>query len=248
MPAPRIIIIAGPNGAGKTTFAREFLPVEADCGVFINADLIAAGLSPFAPERAAIQAGRLMLATMAQHVRRGESFAFETTLAGRGYAQQIPVWRQSGYVVKLFFLSLPSAEMAIERVAQRVRAGGHDIPSSTIRRRWRAGRRLLEATYKELVDHWVLYDNAGEAPLLLDWGPSHARHEVREPEAARTEFPPTADADLRGSLAAIRRAAQRAREAARRSETELIVLRDGRIMRIRPQPAAVSDERVRPDG
>lgn len=144
MPAPRIIIIAGPNGAGKTTFAREFLPVEAGCGAFINADLIAAGLSPFAPERAAIQAGRLMLATMAQHVRRGESFAFETTLAGLGYARQIPVWRQSGYVVKLFFLSLPSAEMAIERVAQRVRSGGHDIPSSTIRRRWHAGRRLLE--------------------------------------------------------------------------------------------------------
>jgi predicted ABC-type ATPase len=125
----KIIIIAGPNGAGKTTFAREFLPQEAGCPVFVNADLIAAGLSPFAPERAAIQAGRLMLEAIAQHVAQRESFAFETTLSGRGYARQIPQWQQLGYHVKLFFLSLPSADMAVQRVAERVRQGGHDIPA-----------------------------------------------------------------------------------------------------------------------
>ena len=112
MERPRIIILAGPNGAGKTTFAREFLPREAGCLVFINADLIAAGLSPFAPERAAIHAGRLMLHAIAGHLSKRESFAFETTLSGLAYATQIPQWRQSGYRVELVFLSLPSADLA----------------------------------------------------------------------------------------------------------------------------------------
>lgn len=115
----RIVIIAGPNGAGKTTFAREFLPNEANCPTFVNADLIAAGLSPFAPELAAFKAGRLMLEEIAAYVKRGEIFAFETTLSGLSYAQMIPVWRSSGYMVELAFLSLPDVEMAIERVARR---------------------------------------------------------------------------------------------------------------------------------
>lgn len=169
MTPPKIIIIAGPNGAGKTTFAREFLPHEAGCPVFVNADLIAAGLSPFAPERAAIQAGRLTLEAIAQHVARRESFAFETTLSGKAYARQIPQWRQLGYHVKLFFLSLPSAEAAVQRVAERVRQGGHDIPEATIRRRFEAGKRLFVELYQPLVDQWVLYDNAGDEPLLMDW-------------------------------------------------------------------------------
>ena len=169
MTRPKIIIIAGPNGAGKTTFAREFLPQEAGCPVFVNADLIAAGLSPFAPERAAIQAGRLMLEAIAQHVARRESFAFESTLSGRGYARQIPQWRQLGYRVELFFLSLTSADMAVQRVAERVRQGGHDIPEATIRRRFDSGARLFPDVYQPLVDQWVLYDNSGDEPLLMDW-------------------------------------------------------------------------------
>lgn len=169
MTQPRIIIIAGPNGAGKTTFAREFLPQEAGCPVFVNADLIAAGLSPFAPERAAIQAGRLTLAAIAQHVAQRESFAFETTLSGKAYAHHIPQWRQLGYRVELFFLSLPSAEMALQRVAERVRQGGHDIPEATIRRRFDAGKRMFLDVYRPLVDQWVLYDNAGDEPVLMDW-------------------------------------------------------------------------------
>lgn len=171
MPAiqPKIIIIAGPNGAGKTTFAREFLPNEAACPVFVNADLIAAGLSPFAPELASIQAGRLMLAAIAQHVQRLESFAFETTLSGRAYARQIPQWRQAGYFVELFFLSLPHADMAVQRVAERVRQGGHHIPEATIRRRFAAGLELLRTVYQPLVDQWAVYDNAGDEPQLIDW-------------------------------------------------------------------------------
>lgn len=113
------IIIAGPNGAGKTTFAREFLPLEANYLTFINADLIAQGLSPFRPGEAAVRAARLMLAMIAECVERGESFAIET-LSGRTYARMIPQWKQARYPVVLFFLQLPSEDLAVKRVADRV--------------------------------------------------------------------------------------------------------------------------------
>ena len=118
----------GPNGAGKTTFARAFLPQEAQCPHFINADLIAAGLSPFAPEAAAIRAGRLMLEEIAACAGRRESFAFETTLSGLGYLRHIRAWKATGYHVSLFYLGLPA------------------------------------------VDDWALYDNAGDEPVLIEWG------------------------------------------------------------------------------
>lgn len=167
--APRILIIAGPNGAGKTTFAREFLPQEADCPIFVNADLIAAGLAPFAPETEAIRAGRLMLAEIGRHFAARESFAFETTLAGRGYLRSIRRWQAAGYRVKLLFLSLQQPEEAIARVAERVRQGGHDVPEETIRRRFRAGIDNFHTLYAPLVDAWVLYDNTFSEPLVLDW-------------------------------------------------------------------------------
>jgi len=163
----RIVIIAGPNGAGKTTFAREFLPTDAELPNFVNADLIAAGLSPFAPDVAAFKAGRIMLETIAEYVKHGESFSFETTLSGLTYAQMIPVWRSSGYAVKLIFLSLPDVEIAIERVATRVIQGGHNVPEEVIRRRFTHGIANLER-YKLLVDSWQLYDNSGAPPVLLD--------------------------------------------------------------------------------
>ncbi len=165
----RIVIIAGPNGAGKTTFAREFLPNEANCPIFVNADLIAAGLSPFAPELAAFKAGRLMLEEIAAHAKRGESFAFETTLSGLTYAQMIPAWRSSGYAVELAFLSLPDVEMAIERVAIRVKQGGHNVPEDVIRRRFAHGIANFER-YKRLVDSWQLYDNSGIPAALIEEG------------------------------------------------------------------------------
>lgn len=166
----KIIILAGPNGAGKTTFARTFLPEEAQCPRFINADLIAAGLSPIAPKTAELKAGRLMLEEIADCVRRGESFAFETTLAGLGYKARIRQWRDQGYHVSLYFLCLPNAETAMARVAERVRQGGHDIPEAVIRRRFTAGLRNLEEIYKVEVDTWAKYDSVGERPILLDWG------------------------------------------------------------------------------
>ena len=181
----RIIIIAGPNGAGKTTFARSFLPAEAHLPRFINADLIAAGLAPFAPETAAIRAARLMLEEIGQCARRRESFAFETTLSGLAYLRHIRQWphsamatfgnghirqwRAQGYRVSLYFLALPDAEIAIARVAARVRQGGHDIPEPVIRRRFASGLRNFREHYQQAVDDWALYDNAGNMPIMLEW-------------------------------------------------------------------------------
>lgn len=166
----KIVIIAGPNGAGKTTFASEFLPNEAGCPLFVNADLIAAGLSPFHPESAAFRAGRLMLEEIHRHVAAGHSFAFETTLAGRVYAPMIDRWRTEGYLVKLIFLALNSADDAIARVALRVRQGGHHVADAVVRRRFIAGRDNFHAIYRARVDYWQLYDNSGDNPLLLDEG------------------------------------------------------------------------------
>jgi predicted ABC-type ATPase len=163
----RIIIIAGPNGAGKTTFARSFLPEEADLTRFINADAIAAGLAAFAPETAAIRAGRLMLAEIAHCAQRGDSFAFETTLSGLSYLKHIEQWRSQGYLVSL---SLPNADTAIARVAERVQQGGHDIPEAVIRRRFAIGRDNFQRHYQSAVDDWALYDNTGTEPVLVDWG------------------------------------------------------------------------------
>ena len=164
------IIIAGPNGAGKTTFAREFLPREGSCPIYVNADLIAAGLSPFDPGLVDIRAGQLMLEEIASHVRRLESFAFETTLSGRTYARRIPGWQDLGFRVRLIFLSLKDVKIALERVRIRVKQGGHNVPEDVIRRRYETGWRNFNAVYKDLVDSWVLYDNSGERPVLLNAG------------------------------------------------------------------------------
>ena len=166
----KIIIIAGPNGAGKTTFARSFLPAEAHLLRFINADLIAAGLAPFAPETAAIKAGRLMLEEIQHCAKRGESFAFETTLSGLGYLRHIKDWQDQGYHVTLYFLSLPSVETAIARVAERVCQGGHDVPEAIIRRRFVTGWENFTEHYRATVSDWALYDSSSNLPMLLEWG------------------------------------------------------------------------------
>lgn len=166
----KIVIIAGPNGAGKTTFAAEFLPREAACPDFLNADLIARGLSPFAPEKAAVGAARIMLGQIAEKVRRGESFGFETTLSGSNYARHIPRWRRAGYAVKLIFLSLPSADLAVARVRARVAQGGHDVAEEVVRRRFDKGLRNFDRLYRKLVTDWMLYDNSGPTPKLIAAG------------------------------------------------------------------------------
>jgi len=166
--AKKIIIIAGPNGAGKTTFARNFLPQEAHTLHFINADLIAAGLAPFNPESVSFKAARLMLQELNESSEAGESFAFETTLSGMHYLRRIQSWQDQGYIVKLWFISLSSPELAISRVAERVSQGGHHIPKDVIRRRFAAGLKNLPK-YQKAVNSWAVYDGAHNPPKLMDW-------------------------------------------------------------------------------
>lgn len=166
--ALRLLIIAGPNGAGKTTFAREYLPCEAGCHAFINADYIAHGLSPFSPASAALKAGKVMLKELQDHIAQRNNVAIETTLSGKQYARLIPQWQAQGYAVKLVFLSLPSVDLALARVATRVRQGGHAIPEQTVRRRFELGREHFETVFKPLVDAWAHYDNSGPRPILIE--------------------------------------------------------------------------------
>jgi len=179
--SPTVYLIAGPNGAGKTTFASEYLPDFVHCREFVNADLIAAGLSPFAPETQAMRAGRLLLTRIKELAEARQDFGFETTLAGRSYVNMITGLRRSGYHVVLFFLWLPSAEMAVARVANRVRQGGHDVPDATIRRRYAAGLRNFFRMYAPLVDSWSVYDGTQLPPLLIARG-SGAAVQVHQPE------------------------------------------------------------------
>ncbi|HSY50500.1 MAG TPA: AAA family ATPase [Thermoanaerobaculia bacterium] len=166
----KVIIFAGPNGAGKTTFAWTFLPAEAGVPVFVNADLIAAGLSPFDPYAAAFRAGRMMLAEIDRHAAAGRSFAFETTLSGHTYLRRIDSWRAQGFTVKLIFLSLDSVEEAISRVMTRARQGGHSVPPDVIRRRFDSGMRNFLDVYRRRVDYWQWFENSIWPPRLLEEG------------------------------------------------------------------------------
>ena len=167
----QIIVIAGPNGAGKTTFAMRYLLSEAPCLHFVNADLIAAGLSPLdSGAGVEVAAGRLMLAEIDRLAATGRSFAFETTLSGRGHLRRIDRWRSDGYRVVLMFLSLRCSDEAVRRVDQRVRQGGHSVPEDLVRRRFDAGLRNLREHYAARVDVWRLYDNSGPVPVLMEQG------------------------------------------------------------------------------
>ena len=155
-----LYIIAGCNGAGKTTASFTILPEVLNCKEFINADEIAKGLSPFQPESVAMQAGRIMLARMDELLQKGETFAFETTLATKSYKQKIEWAQANGYEVTLLFFWLRNVTMAKERVAQRVAEGGHSIPSQTIERRYHNGITNLFAIYIDMVDICYIFDNS----------------------------------------------------------------------------------------
>ncbi len=165
--SPNVYVLAGPNGAGKTTFSSEFLPDFVHCREFLNADLIAAGLSPFAPETQAMRAGRLQLTRIKELVHKGHNFAFETTLSGRGYVRLLKQMKIKGYRVALFFLWLPSAETACERVHSRVAQGGHNIPVEIIIRRYHSGLKNLFTLYRPIVDILQIYNAATLPPKLL---------------------------------------------------------------------------------
>ena len=164
-PPKTLYLLAGCNGAGKTTAAYALLPTLLDCREFVNADEIARGLSPFRPETVSIQAGRLMLARLRELLAAGESFALETTLATRIYLPLIAEARAQGYRVRLLFIWLNSPDLAVERVAARVREGGHHIPEPVIRRRYEGGLRQFFAAYRTAADSWALVDNSNGTGL-----------------------------------------------------------------------------------
>jgi predicted ABC-type ATPase len=165
--APGIYIIGGPNGVGKTTFAREFLPSYADCRNFVNADLLAQGMSPFAPESAAFRAGRLMLVEIDFFAERGVDFGFETTLSGRGHLDLIRRLKKLGYEVHLFFLWVPRVDLALQRVRERVLRGGHNVPEAVVRRRFDRSIENFLTYYRQVVDSWIVFDNSSTTPVAI---------------------------------------------------------------------------------
>lgn len=166
-PHPICYIIAGPNGAGKTTFAMEFLPRTAGCHNFVNADLIARGLSPLNVDAAAMEAGRLFLRQIRQQVHARCDFAFETTLSGLAYVQFINTMKQEGYSIQLYYLWIPTVALTLRRIAERVKRGGHDIPDAVARRRYRKGLINLFRHYMPLADYCAIFDNSSAVPVLV---------------------------------------------------------------------------------
>jgi len=164
---PTCWIVAGPNGSGKTTFAMEYLPKAAGCINFVNADLIAAGLSPLSPNRELLAASRIFLSEIENHIAQGESFSFETTLSGRSYLRLIKRLRDMDWRVELIYLALPNVEMSKQRVAERVAHGGHDIPSGAIKRRFPRSLNNLLNLFSQEVDHCICFMNDAAAPVLL---------------------------------------------------------------------------------
>ncbi len=187
--APNLIALAGPNGAGKSTAGPALLKETLGITEFVNADLIAQGLSPFAPERAAVAAGRIMVERLRHLARQRATFAFETTFAGRAYARWIDGLIRSGYLFHVIFLWLPSPEQAIARVADRVHSGGHHVPDEIVRRRYDRGLRNFLDLYRPMATTWRLHDNSRDAlPLLVARGGTEtATHVVNKPAWRRLE-------------------------------------------------------------
>ena len=173
-PRPRLplcIVIAGPNGAGKTTFAREFLSKDTRVVRFVNADLIASGLSPLRPELAALAAGRLFLKELDRLARTRSDFAFESTLSGLTYLGRLKRWKAAGYRIEIVYLWLRSSRLALRRIAARVKQGGHDVPRADVLRRFDRSWINFEKRHRLLADTWSVYDNSGQTPRLLERSP-----------------------------------------------------------------------------
>jgi predicted ABC-type ATPase len=164
--SPQVIVISGPNGAGKTTLAPFLLRDTLGVLEYVNADPIALGLSGFDPGGVSFEAGRVMLNRLHALAEQQRTFAFETTLAARSYVHWIDRLRSNGYTFQLMFLWLRSADLAVERVRERVSAGGHDVAEEVIRRRYSAGLRNLWRFYKPLADAWSVFDNSESAKSL----------------------------------------------------------------------------------
>jgi predicted ABC-type ATPase len=167
MSQPVIYLFGGSNGAGKTTFARAYLPNENPDARFLNADEIARGLSPFSPQTVALKAGRLMLEEVRGCIEARQSFGLESTLSGKTYIGLLAKARLAGYEIELHYLLLPNAALAVRRVRQRVRKGGHSVPEVDIRRRYQRSIDHLQSDYLPLADRWSIWDNEAAVPILL---------------------------------------------------------------------------------
>ncbi|HET8736666.1 MAG TPA: zeta toxin family protein [Pricia sp.] len=163
----KLYIIAGCNGAGKTTASYTILPEILDCNEFVNADEIARGLSPFQPEKAGIQAGRLMLQRIKSLINKGQDFAFETTLSTKSYKNLVEDAKRNGYSTTLIFFYLSSQDLAVKRVETRVKEGGHNIPEKVIRRRYENGLKNFFNIFRPIVDEWLFIENSGEPYKLI---------------------------------------------------------------------------------
>ena len=168
---PRCVVIAGPNGAGKTTFAREYLPSIAGLIHFVNVDLIAGGISPLRPELAAVTAGRVVLRELDRLVEAKADFAFESTLSGLRYANRMQSWKAQGYSIEIVYIRLPSPQLALSRVAARVKQGGHNVTRADVLRRYKRGWVNFLEVYRPLADHWTIYDTSELTPQLRERGP-----------------------------------------------------------------------------
>jgi predicted ABC-type ATPase len=240
---PRVVVLAGPNGAGKTTCAATLLPEGMDIRQFVNADTIAAGLSAFAPDTAAIQAGRIPLARVAELARQRQDFAFETTLASRSFAPFLRKLQQDGYHVHLIYIWLRTPELALLRVAERVRQGGHSVPAEVVSRRYRRGLANLTQLYQPLADTWIICDNSsvGSAAEVIArgcvgrpskcWIRDYTMKSEKQPLAVNGEDWRTdskAFADL--VRQAMRKAAQGAIEEHHRAGNPVGIWRDGQVV------------------
>ncbi len=180
---PHLVIIAGPNGAGKSTTAPLLLKEFLQINTFVNADVIAQGLSGLEPEKAALQAGRIMLTRIQQLTEDRETFAFETTLASRSFALLLQRLKAQGYETTVIFLYLPSPEIAIERVASRVKAGGHYVPADVIRRRFEAGLNNFFQLYMPITDNWYIWNATDEKKhRLIAKYRKNAKIHIEQPE------------------------------------------------------------------
>lgn len=160
-------IIAGPNGAGKTTFATEFLPLYANCRNFINPDLLARAYSPFDPDAGMLRAGRAVLECIADFTQARRDFAFETTLSGRTYAPVLRKVARAGFRLHMFYLWIPSPELALLRIRDRVESGGHNVPERDVRRRFTRTLGNLFKLYRPLLDTLHFFDNSSDTPRLI---------------------------------------------------------------------------------
>lgn len=239
---PTIYLIAGPNGAGKTIFAWQYLPKLANCRMFLNADLIAAGLSPFTPDKEGAKAARILLSRFRDLVQARETFALESTLAGKSYARMFVRMKDLGYWGVLFYFALPSADLAVVRVANRVRQGGHDVSEQDIRRRFQAGAANFAQIYQPLADEWWLIENGSFPPSvigrkvdgqLLVVQPDLYRGFV--PEWHHQSITPSGGSNLSGSgkvAVALELATRRAVEVARQTRTSVVTWQDGSVQAI----------------